>query len=99
MDILRPTALLGTKLLQNDLCVQQVQAKVHKKRRNQTQQYHRRINKKWGKRYGTKLQPCAYRMADGTIITHPSLYAQFMKLYKADFGPFDQYIDRTPAFL
>lgn len=38
---------------------QDVLGRVHKKRRNQTQAYHRRIQKKWDKRYGNGLQTWA----------------------------------------
>lgn len=54
--------------------------KAHKQRRSQTKAYHKRIQKKWTKRYGTKQVPCAY-MIDNTylggfgrtLVAHPSL--------------------------
>lgn len=54
--------------------------KKHKHRHAQTETYHKRIQKKWTKRYGTKQVPCAY-MIDNTylggfgrtLVAHPSL--------------------------
>jgi hypothetical protein len=39
----------------------------HKHRSNQRASYHRRIQKKWLKRFGTKRVPCAF-MVNGSIL-------------------------------
>jgi hypothetical protein len=41
--------------------------KKHKHRSNQRASYHRRIQKKWAKRFGTKKVPCAF-MVNGSIL-------------------------------
>lgn len=50
----------------------------HKKRRNQSEAYHRRVQKKWTKRWGTKQVPCAYLIDNAalggrgrTLVAHP----------------------------
>jgi len=52
--------------------------RAHKKRRNQRETYHRRVQKKWTKRWGTKQVPCAYLIDNGalglpgrTLVAHP----------------------------
>lgn len=66
---------------ESPLALQTVPVKQHKKRRNQTA-YHRRVQKKWTKRYGTKQVPAAYvldnRQIGGhgqTLVAHPSIVA------------------------
>lgn len=56
--------------------------RLHKKRRSQSASYHRRIQKKWTKRWGVRQVPCAYmidnRVTGGhgrTLVVHPSLMA------------------------
>ena len=51
---------------------------AHKKRRNQSEAYHRRVQKKWTKRWGTKQVPCAYLIDNAaiglpgrTLVAHP----------------------------
>ena len=50
----------------------------HKKRHNQNEAYHRRVQKKWTKRWGTKQVPCAYLINNAalggvgrTMVAHP----------------------------
>lgn len=50
----------------------------HKKRRNQSEAYHHRVQKKWTKRWGTKQVPCAYMIDNAalggsgrTLVAHP----------------------------
>lgn len=52
----------------------------HKKRKNQTEAYHRRVQKKWAKRFGTKQVPAAYLIDNGvlggrgqSLVVHPDL--------------------------
>ncbi len=59
---------------------QTVPARVHKKRRNQRDAYHQRVQKKWVKRWGTKQVPGAYVVDASAIggsgkilIMHPIL--------------------------
>lgn len=75
-----PMMLNGTPIRESVLAVQSVPIRKHKKRRNQTEQYHRRIQKKWRKRFGEKAVPCAFvidnSMFGKTLIVHPSIMAQ-----------------------
>lgn len=54
----------------------------HKRRRNQTDAYHRRVQKKWTKRFGTKLQPCVFQLDGGRfgmgsmLVVHPAIAAR-----------------------
>lgn len=41
--------------------------KKHKHRSNQRDSYHRRIQKKWTKRFGTKKVPCAF-VVNGSVL-------------------------------
>lgn len=50
------------RIVESPMAVQSVPKRSHKKRRNQTEAYHRRIQKKWTKRWGTKEVPCAYQI-------------------------------------
>ena len=52
--------------------------RIHKKRSNQRNSYHIRVQKKWTKRFGTKQVPCAYVIDNSvlgfpgrTIVAHP----------------------------
>ncbi len=63
---------------------QQVPVRRHKKRRNQTEAYHRRIQKKWTKRFGMREQPCALQVNGGqfglgSILILPPGYMQKMR--------------------
>lgn len=74
---------VGLPILENPLATNQVPARAHKRRRNQTEAYHRRVQKKWLKRFGTKSVPGAYLMdarfampwaAPGRIVVcHPEI--------------------------
>ena len=56
----------GLRVVESPLAMTQpVPNRRHKKRRNQTEAYHRRIQKKWTKRFGTKQVPCAYQIDGG----------------------------------
>ncbi len=61
--------------------------RLHKKRRNQSAAYHRRVQKKWVKRWGTKQVPCAYLIDNGvlglpgrTLVAHPQHIAALRNL-------------------
>ena len=53
------------RIVESPMAVQSVPKRTHKKRRNQTEAYHRRIQKKWTKRFGMKDVPCAYQINGG----------------------------------
>lgn len=71
---------------ESPLALQTVPAKRHKKRRNQTEAYHRRVQKKWTKRHGTKQVPAAYMVDNSviggygqTLVAHPSIVARLKR--------------------
>lgn len=72
----------GLRLVEHPMAVRSVPVRVHKKRRNQTEAYHRRIQKKWTKRFGMKDVPCAYQINGGRfglgsiLILPPGMKAQ-----------------------
>ena len=80
LELVPKAAFEPTEVRQSPLAMRTVPVKAHKLRHAQTEAYHKRIQKKWTKRYGTKQVPCAY-MIDNTylggfgrtLVTHPSL--------------------------
>lgn len=74
------------------MAVQAVPVKRHKKRRTQRESYHRRVQKKWTRRHGTKRVPAAYMIDNSliggygqTLVAHPSIVAR-LKTLNADSG-------------
>lgn len=68
----------GPRVVESPLVGKDVPARPHKRRRNQSEAYHRRIQKKWAKRYGTKRESCVL-MVDGSrfglgpmLVLHPA---------------------------
>lgn len=66
------------------LALETAPVRRHKKRRNQSEACHRRVQKKWTKRHGTKQVPAAYMMDNRfigghgrTLVVHPSIVARF----------------------
>ncbi len=68
------------RVRESPYAMQTVPARVHKKRRNQSDAYHQRVQKKWVKRWGTKQVPGAYMIDAAAIggsgkilVVHPAL--------------------------
>lgn len=59
-----PTPWLGIPVIEvpDKLLERQAPVRTHKHRRNQTAAYHRRVQKKWTKRWGTKTVRSMYLM-------------------------------------
>lgn len=62
--------------------------KVHKRRRSQTEAYHRRVQKKWTKRHGVRQVPCVYVVDNAsfggsgcTMYAHPSLMQELLRSF------------------
>lgn len=59
----------GLRLVESPMAMQSVSVpkRAHKKRRNQTEAYHRRIQKKWIKRFGVTVKqiPCVFQVDGG----------------------------------
>lgn len=71
------------RIVSNPLATTSVPVRKHKKRRNQSEAYHRRVQKKWTKRFGVKLVPSAYMVDERAIggsgrvlVVHPDLVAR-----------------------
>lgn len=67
-NVMRP----ALQVLVNDLCTTEVPNRVHKHRRNQTLAYHRRVQKKWAKRWRTHMVPAAYEV-DFSVLDFPGM--------------------------
>ncbi len=77
--------LFGIKIHESPYCNRIVSVRQHKKRRNQKESYHRRIQKKWTKRYGTKTEKVAYLISGSVfgremIVMHPEHVALISNL-------------------
>lgn len=73
------SGLGGLRVKTSLLATKPEPVRQHIKRRNQTQAYHRRIQKKWTKRFGTKQVPAAYRIGanafgfEEMMVVHPDI--------------------------
>lgn len=59
--------LTGVRVKVSPLCTRTGPARLHKKRRNQTDSYHKRVQKKWLKRFGEKATPNAFLVNEALI--------------------------------
>ena len=66
-----PSFPLGTPVYENPLATTSAQARTHRKKR---------INKKWGKKYGTKQVPGAY-LVGNKLICHPEIAAKMRQVF------------------
>lgn len=77
--------LAGIRVRQSPLAVNVEPVRRHRQRRGQSATYHRRVQKKWLKRFGKKEVPCAYVIDAGlacgkTLIVHPSMMERLLGL-------------------
>jgi hypothetical protein len=87
----------GTPVHESLLAVSTVPVRRHRKRRNQTAQYHARVQKKWVKRFGQKKVPSAFVMdlrAMGlgwgkAIYAHPDIVRELRRAAGRAYPPFD----------
>lgn len=68
--------IFGIKIHASPYCNRIVSVRQHKKRRNQSETYHRRVQKKWTKRFGTRTEKVAYFISGQVfgremIVMHP----------------------------
>ena len=68
-----------TQLVPCDECYTLRPWRVHKRTKNQTETYHRRVQKKWLKRWGKRAVPTAFNVGFGTILCHPSLISEIQR--------------------
>lgn len=81
--------LSGVKAIAHPLATTEAPVRQHKKRRNQSANYHARVQKKWTKRFGKKLVPGAVlfneRVIGGTqpvLYVHPDLMEKLKEVSK-----------------
>lgn len=67
--------LFGLDVYESSLCVERVPVKVLKRKRWMSDAYHRRVQKKWTKRFGMCEKPAAYTMGN-RLMCHPTIYKQ-----------------------
>lgn len=65
--------LYGLEVIENSFALRTESVKKHKKRHGQKDSYHRRIQKKWDKRFGTRSVPCAFKLGGNTLVVHPEI--------------------------
>ena len=68
--------IFGIKIFESPYCNRIVSVRKHKKRHNQSETYHRRVQKKWTKRFGTRIEKVAYLIGGQVfgremLIMHP----------------------------
>ena len=76
-------AIYGMPIVQSALALEttNVPVRVHKQRRCMSASYHRRVQKKWTKRFGYVKQPCMWKVSPRAagltgqdyFVVHPSL--------------------------
>lgn len=59
--------MFGMKVIESPLAYMSQPNRVHKRRRWMRDSYHRRVQKKWTKRYGTHQVPCAIFMSPRAV--------------------------------
>jgi hypothetical protein len=60
--------LFGIRIVQSQFPLErEVPIRQHKKRRSQSAAYHRRVQKKWTKRYGTRTERYALMFNPGAV--------------------------------
>ncbi len=63
----------SVRVFSSELATQTMPNKQHKKSVSMSESYHRRIQKKWLKRFGTKQGPGAYQVGPDCLVMHPDL--------------------------
>ena len=81
--------LSGVKVITHPLATTEAPVRQHKKRRNQSANYHARVQKKWAKRFGKKRVPGAVlfneRVIGGTqpvLYVHPDILEKLKEVSK-----------------
>lgn len=86
--------LFGINVTVHPLATMTEPNRKHKRRRWMSESYHRRIQKKWDKRFGTHQEPCAFFISPGavgmsgrdTLYVHPERMAVIRNLAAASTG-------------
>lgn len=85
-------ALFGMKIVESTMALERtnVPAREHVRRRWMADNYHRRIQKKWLKRFGTVSKPCMFQFdpraaglpGEPYLLVHPALMPQLRAAVK-----------------
>lgn len=75
--------LFGIEVIEHPLAVMRVPIRKHKRRAWMSDSYHRRVQKKWTKRWGTREEPCALFISPSAVglpwrdalMLHPKAFA------------------------
>lgn len=72
-----PVMVAGMHVFQTPMATEPTDRPVrpHKKTRSMSEAYHRRIQKKWVKRFGYEREPCIFQTPHGVFV-HPALMPQ-----------------------
>lgn len=70
--------IYGMEVRESRFAVTREPARKHEKKAGQSDNYHRRITKKWLKRFGQRAVPCMYRLGPQitgreVLLIHPEL--------------------------
>ncbi len=63
----------GVRVYSSEFAVVSAPKRKHKKSASMSETYHRRVQKKWLKRFGTEDAPGAFQLSDGSFVMHPTL--------------------------
>ena len=88
MSTLGKFMCFGISIIEHPLATMTFPNREHRRRRWMSDGYHRRIQKKWNKRFGTHQEPCAIFMSPGAVglpgrdslIIHPERIAMIRNL-------------------
>jgi hypothetical protein len=88
-----PAAPAAMQIVESRECVRKTNdpARPHKRPRWMSAAYHRRVQKKWLKRWGYRQEPCAYKidprapaqLGEPYLVTHPRLAAKLCEQLRA----------------
>ena len=72
-----PNTIHGKKIYSGPFLKEEPK-KVHIKSKAMSENYHKRVQEKWNKRYGMKQVPCFFMVGD-SILAHPSVITELEK--------------------
>ena len=79
----------GLEVKSNSLCLEKTNDPLMVHKNNTKPSYHKRIQKKWLKRFGYVMKPCMFIVNNRILMCHPSLLKELRKLTEGERGPFN----------
>lgn len=70
----------GVRVFSTPHAMVRTPAREHTKTRSMSDAYHKRVQKKWDKRYGVDWNPGMYQISNGDIYAHPIIYEQLRNM-------------------